>query len=176
MAIIVDTNCFARVFCRNNKEHADFAPVLDWIVSGNGFLVYGGSKYKQELRNAMKFMHFFNMLKTAKKAVAFDDNLIDRLQEEFEQRFQDPDFDDPHLPAIVLVSKCRLICTKDRRSFRFVTSPDLYPKRFHTPMYYSGLQDVGKLTDKNIPESLKKHRSKLNRLNKEAIYRFTERL
>lgn len=176
MAIIVDTNCFARVFCRNNKEHADFAPVLDWIVNGNGFLVYGGSKYKKELRDAMKFMHFFNMLKIAKKAVAFDDVPIDRLQKKYEQLIKDPDFDDPHLPAIVLVTKCRLICTKDRRSFRFVTSPDLYPKRFHTPMYYSGLQDEGKLNNRNIPNSLKKHRSRLNKLQKEAIYRFIEKL
>lgn len=176
MAIIIDTNCFARVFCRSNKEHADFAPVLEWIVCGNGFLVYGGSKYKQELRNAMKYMRFFNMLKTAKKAIAFDDEPIDKLQEKYEQLIHDPDFDDPHLPAIVLVSKCRLICTKDRRSFRFVTSPDIYPKRFHVPMYYSGLQDEDKLADKNIPKSLKRYRSRLNKKQKEAIYRFIDQL
>lgn len=176
MAIIVDTNCFARVFCRNNKEHGEFAPVLDWIVCGNGFLVYGGSKYKQELRDAMKFMRFFNMLKAAKKAIAFEDAPIDKLQARYEQLIQDPDFDDPHLPAIVFVSKCRLICTKDRRSYRFVTSPRLYPKRFHVPMYYSGLQDKEKLNDRNIPESLKKHRCRLGKVRKEAIFRFSEQL
>lgn len=176
MAIIVDTNCFSRVFCRDNKEHGEFAPVLEWIIRGNGFLVYGGSKYKQELKDAMKFMRFFNLLKAAKKAVSFDDDTIDKLQTKYEQLINDPDFDDPHLPAIVLVSKCRLICTKDRRSYRFVTSPGMYPKRFHVPMYYSGLQDVGKLTDKNIPKCLMIHRSRLNKNQKEIICRFLEQL
>ena len=176
MAIIVDTNCFARVFCRNNKEHEEFAPVLDWILRGNGILVYGGSKYKRELREAMKFLRFFNLLKSAKKAIPFEDAPIDKIQARYEQRYKDPDFDDPHLPAIVLVTKCRLICTKDRRSYRFVTSPNLYPKRFHVPIYYSGLQDQTKLTDKNIPKSLKKHCCKLNRKQRDALYQFIEKL
>lgn len=174
MAIIVDTNCFSRVFCRKNQEHVEFAPVLEWVLYGNGFLVYGGSKYKNELRNCMKYMHFFNLLKTAKKAFPFDDGDIDRLQAKYEQIIVNPDFDDPHLPAIVLVSKCRLICSKDFRSVRFVTDPALYPKHFRVPQYYSGKKDIGLLTDDHIDHRLLCYRTQLNRQQKEALLRFVD--
>ena len=29
------------------------------------------------------------------------------------------DFDDPHLPAIAQVTKCRLICSDDKRSIKY---------------------------------------------------------
>lgn len=174
MAIIVDTNCFSRVFCRNNKEHNEFAPVLEWVLDGNGFLVYGGSKYKQELRKCMKFMHFFNMLKKAGKAFAFDDNYIDYLQAKNEQIIKHPDFDDPHLPAIVYVSKCRLICSKDTSSAYFVTDPILYPKGFHVPQYYSGKRDKHLLNDGNIDKRLLKYKTHLTRKQKDALHRFVE--
>lgn len=174
MCIIVDTNCFSRVFCRKNKEHNEFAPVLDWILYGNGFLVYGGSKYKQELMDCMKYMHFFNMLKLAKKAFAFNDEDIDELQNKYKKMIDDPDFDDPHLPAIVRVSKCRLICSMDFRSVRFVTNPAMYPKHFHVPQYYSGKRDRRLLTDDNIDKRLLKYRMQLNKSQKEALYHFVE--
>lgn len=176
MAIIVDTNCFSRVFCRSDKEHSEFAPVLDWLVSGNGFLVYGGSKYKQELMKARKFIPFFKLLNNYKKLFKFEDAPIDQLQMKYEQMIHDPDFDDPHLPAIVVVSKCRLICSKDFRSIPFVTSPSLYPKRFHVPHYYTGLKDRGLLIDANIDPRLKKHKGLLNKRQKESIRKFSESL
>lgn len=174
MAIIIDTNCFSRVFCRKNKEHEDFAPVLEWVLHGHGFLVYGGSKYKQELRDCMKFMHFFNMLKTARKAFTFDDDEIDKLQAEYEKMIQHPDFDDPHLPAIVRVSKCRLICSRDFRSVPFVTDPALYPKRFHVPQYYSSKRDAWLLTDDNIDKRLLSYRTQISKQQKEGLYRFVD--
>lgn len=169
MAIIVDTNCFSRVFCRTNKEHMFFKPVLDWIISGSGFLVYGGTKYKDELIKAKKFIKIFRLLKGYNKAVSFPDNEIDEYQALCEEKIKDDDFDDPHLPAIVLVSKCRLICTADIRSQPFVTSPDLYPRKFHIPQYYSGLKDKDLLCDSNIDRRLLKYKRCLNKKEKEII-------
>lgn len=170
MAIIVDTNCFSRVFCRNNKEHEEFAPVLEWILNGKGFLVYGGSKYKQELKKCKRYLHFFNMLKSAKKAFAFDDDAIDKLQLKYEKLIDDPDFDDPHLPALVRVSKCRLICSTDLRSIPFVTNPDFYPKRFHVPQFYCGKKNESLLTDDNIDDRLLKYRIRLNKSKRESLF------
>ena len=169
MAIIVDTNCFSRVFSRTNKEHKDFVPVLDWIIYGNGFLVYGGSKYKKELVESATFFKLFRMLRDYHKAVPFPDDLIDKFQKKYEAMIQDPDFDDPHLPAIVRVSKCRLICTKDNRSKRFVTSPDMYPKHFHAPKYYTGLRDQDILCDANIDKRLLAYRQQLNKKEKDKL-------
>ena len=169
MAIIVDTNCFSRVFSRTNKEHKDFEPVLDWIIYGDGFLVYGGSKYRFELEQSLTFVKIFRMLRDYHKAVVFPDALIDEYQKLYESLINDPNFDDPHLPAIVRVSKCRLICTKDDRSKPFVTSPALYPKRFHAPKYYMGLRDKNLLCDANIDSRLLDYRKHLNKKEKTRL-------
>lgn len=176
MSIIVDTNCFACLLCRSNKEHKKFAPVLEWIVSGRGFLVFGGTKYKDELKKSYKFLHFVRNLKLVRKVVTFDDRLIDDLQAKYEQKIVHPNFDDPHLPAIVLVSKCRLICSKDKHSAPFVTSPSLYPPRFHIPKYYSGLKDIGLLVDSNIDSRLQSHKCQMNKKQRKKIYQFLETL
>ena len=176
MAIIIDTNCFARVFCRNNKEHADFAPVLDWILCGNGFLVYGGTKYMNELKACKKYWHFLRLLRDAKKVYLCDCKRVDEMQARYEQMIDDPDFDDPHLPAIVLVSKCRLICSRDFRSVPFVTSRDMYPKRFHLPHYYSSAKDAWMLTDANIDPRLKCCCSQLNKGTREAMYSYADKI
>lgn len=172
MAIIVDTNCFSRVFCRKNKEHSEFKPILDWIINGSGFLVYGGSKYKEELFKAASFKKFFRLLKDYKKAINFPDDQIDEYQKKYEIKIKDKDFDDPHLPAIVLVSKCRLVCTRDLRSQPFVTSSDNYPKRFHTPKYYTGRKDEYLLCNSIIDKRLLKHRRMLNKREKDSLNSF----
>lgn len=172
MAIIVDTNCFSRVFCRKNKEHIEFKPILDWIINGSGFLVYGGKKYNDELIKASKFRRFFRLLKDYKKAIRFPDAPIDEYQKKYESVIKDKDFDDPHLPAIVLVSKCRLICTRDLRSQPFVTSPDNYPKGFHVPHYYTGLKDECLLCNANIDRRLLMHKHLLNKKEKDFLNSF----
>lgn len=169
MAIIVDTNCFSRVFSKSNKEHKEFVPVLDWIIYGSGFLIYGGSKYKAELKKSTAFFKIFRLLKDYHKAISFSDALIDKYQRQYEALIQDPDFDDPHLPAIVKASKCRIICTTDERSRPFVTSPALYPKRFHTPKYYTGLRDQYLLCEANIDKRLLSQRQQLNKKEKEIL-------
>lgn len=172
MAIIIDANCYSRVFCRKNKEHYAFQPVLNWIINGNGFLVYGGSKYKRELLKSSSYLKFFRLLNDYRKVITFPDDLIDDYQRHYQSIIRDADFDDPHLPAIVLASKCRLICTCDTRSKRFVTSPELYPKNFHTPYYYTGIRDEYLLCDENIDKRLSKHKHLLNKKEKEVITRF----
>ena len=176
MAIIVDTNCFARVFCRSNKEHSEFAPVLDWILCGNGFLVYGGTKYLQELKECKKYWHFLRMLRDIKKVYVCDCDKVDDLQAKYEKMYDDPDFDDPHLPAIVRVTKCRLICSKDYRSIPFVTSRELYPKRFHLPHFYSSARDTWLLTDAFIDTRLKRCCCQLNKGKREAMYSIADKL
>lgn len=174
MAIIVDTNCFARVFNRKCKEHTEFAPVLDWIVNGNGFLVYGGSKYLEELKKSHTYMKFFRLLKELNKAFEFEKELIDNLMVEYDTKYGNKDFDDPHLPAIVLVSRCRIICSDDKRSIPYVTSPCMYPKKFKTPSYYTGLKDSTLLVDRNIDRRLASRKNLLNKKEKELIIKFTE--
>lgn len=176
MAIIVDTCCFSRLFSRTNKEHKEFEPVLKWVFEGHGFLVYGGTKYHEELLKAGSFLKMFRLLNTFNKLVKFPDKLIDEYEKKFKLMITDKKFNDPHLPAIVRVSKCRLICSKDIESMEFVTNPLLYPKRFHLPNYYTGIKDTHLLVDENIDKRLLSYRCLLNKRQKEKLNTLTNSL
>lgn len=155
MPIIIDTNCFANVFERNSKNHPDFKPVLDWIVSGKGMMAFGGSKYLGELKKAKKYLRIIRLLKDQKKVLVGNQYEIDILQEKISLNFPDPDFDDPHLPAIAIITKCILICSEDMRSVRFVKNSSIYPNGFQTPSYYSSKKNLDLLCDKYVHEANK---------------------
>ena len=56
MAIIIDTNCIANVFSPKTANHSEFKPVLEWILLGKGLMIYGGSKYREELKKTAKYL------------------------------------------------------------------------------------------------------------------------
>ncbi len=170
MAIIIDTNCLSRVFNRKNKEFPEFEPVFNWIIDGNGFIVYGGSKYMDELKKSNKYLSLFANLNTLKKTfMCKETESIDRLTEYYKEKFGDEDFDDPHLPAIVLVTKCHLICSKDIRSFKYIKCSKMYSKRFKIPQIYYCKNNANLLNDSNIDNRLKCFKVKLNKKDKDRI-------
>lgn len=155
MAIIIDTNCFANVFIRTSANHDQFKPVLDWIINGKGIVVYGGSKYLSELKKAPKYLPILRFLKEVNKVCQGNADNIDRIQSEIEAIITDPDFDDPHLPAIVIDTKCKLICSEDKRSITFVKDKALYPKGFSIPVFYTSFRNYDLLCDNYIHQDLK---------------------
>lgn len=156
MCVIVDTNTFGPVFDSTNEKHAEFKPVLDWVLHGKGKFVIGGSKYKGELKTARKYLKIFSILRLYKnKIVRLDDNTVDKVQKRIEDMESDPDFDDPHLPAMVIVSKCQVICSDDSRSIKFVTNPIFYPDNVKIPRYYTGCRNRDLLSDKYIDNRYK---------------------
>lgn len=176
MAIIIDTNCFSHVFNGSDKRHQDFVPVLDWIIKGQGFIVYGGSKYIQELKKCRKYHKVFNLLKDLKKVLYLKekDRYIDKKMEELYDKYGNEDFDDPHLPAIALATKCKLICSVDTRSMPYVKSSKMYPKGYTPPQYYTGKKEKHLLNDNNIDQRLLEYRKTLNKTQKEAIEKVIE--
>lgn len=163
MALILDTNCFANVFSPKSEKHKEFKPVYNWIIYGKGILVYGGSKYKTELKKAVKYLHIFNLLKKVGKTYEGNNTNIDRLMNEVSSKIRNNNFDDPHLPAIVMDTKCIIICSEDHASIPFVTNPILYPNGFEKPKYYTGLRCVNLLSEKYVNDCLKP----LCKMNKE---------
>lgn len=156
MCVIIDTNCLSYVFDRTSDRHADFEPVLKWILCGKGFIVYGGSKYLKELKKAGKYLNIFTMLRhKKKKLVILPTEEVDREENVIKQLITNPDFDDPHLVAMVRVSSCMIICSVDTRSVKFVTNSILYSKGVKPPKYYTGLRNVKLLTDKYVPDKYK---------------------
>ncbi len=168
MAIIIDTNCIANVFSPKSNKHQEFKPVLEWILVGKGIMVYGGSKYKAELKKTPKYLPILRLLRDVGKVIEGCQQTIDNIQTKVENLNDDPDFDDPHLPAIIIATKCKLICSEDTRSIKHVSDRKYYPNGFSTPSYYTSSNNKSLLTDNYVDKSLKPL-CKMNKLDSERI-------
>jgi predicted nucleic acid-binding protein len=151
MCIVIDINTFASVFDSTSGKHADFKPVLDWIMLGKGKIVYGGSKYREELGKAKKYLNFLGELAKVRKIVVVDDVKVDDTQAELEKRVNHQKFNDPHLVAIIIVSGCKLICSNDKEAYPFFKNKDLYRNQgSRPPKIYAKANNSNLLSDENI--------------------------
>ena len=152
MCVIVDANTLSSVFKDDAKKKLQFEPVLNWVLQGKGKFIVGGSKYISELKKVRVALDFLTLLKskTKDKVIVLDKDKVDMQQKEIETIVNDREFDDPHLPAMVRVSHCMIICSLDARSVEFVTRPDLYPRGIEVPRYYTGVHNSDLLCDKYI--------------------------
>ena len=153
MCIIIDICALAPVFESDCAKHPEFKPVLDWVLHGNGKIIYGGEKYKKEL--PQKYRKIINELTKSRKAIEVDEDNVNKKTKEVQKIFRHRDFDDPHIIAITIVSGCRIICSDDDRAFPFFKMKQLYPNKFKRPKIYSGLSNKKLLNDKNITSSCK---------------------
>lgn len=168
MCIVIDINCLGSIFNKNNTDHEAFRPVYDWIIHGKGKMVYGGTKYKKELRNAGKYIKLLTQLKKAGKIIEVNDREVNKCHDELDAVIQHSDFDDPHLIAIIIVSGCRLICSLDKRAYQFIKKKELYPAHFKRPKIYSGKSNSNLLSDENIA-NICRPTSKPNKFLKELL-------
>ncbi|PWN63289.1 hypothetical protein [Chryseobacterium oncorhynchi] len=149
MCIIIDTNTLASVFDRESENHDSFAPVYNWIFTDKGKIVFGGTKYKAELKKSFRYLKLFGQLSRIRKTIEIDDDLVDNYQKELERKVVHRDFDDPHLVAILHISKCKLICTNEKRAVPYITNKDFYDKGF-MPKIYSRKSNSSLLNNNNI--------------------------
>lgn len=152
MCIIIDTDSLANVFKTDSQMHPEFKPVLEWILKGKGKVVYGGSKYEKELAKAKNYLKIFAELTKFRKTAYFEKNVVDKEQNLVEKLKSHKDFDDPHLVAIVRASRCKLICTNERRSNKFLTDKKFYSKcdGVSVPKLYKRHTHNKLLNDKNL--------------------------
>jgi hypothetical protein len=170
MCIVIDTNVLANVFNKNAENHNEFKPVLEWILFGKGKIVYGGSKYKRELLMARKYFRLFVELKRKSKIIELDCQSVDNKQNEVSNMLVHRDFDDPHLVAILIISRCRLICSEDSRAFPFLKDGAYYPKHMVRPKIYCRESNKDLLCDNNIAEICKP----CQRLSNEVAQQFID--
>lgn len=135
MCIIIDTCAFHAVFNPDDSFHHKFKPVYDWIEGKKGKIVIGGTDYKNELikRTSLKILTEYDKMKRLAKV---PDEEVDKLVPALKAQVVHKDFDDPHIVALVIASKCRLICTGERRAIPFFTKKELYPKGVKRPKIY----------------------------------------
>jgi len=128
MAIVVDTNVFARVFDPTNKEHAEFALVKSWIERGDGFLVFGGTRYIAELAQSIHRLRLVRRLKESGMAVQIDSGTVDAIDQEILRLTAGTACNDQHIMALLAAARCGLLCSLDAESYPFVKARNCYPK------------------------------------------------
>jgi len=150
MCIVIDLNRIPSVLNPYESEHSEFQPILDWIDSRNARIVYGGTKYKTELRKMPKYFGILLERKKAGQVYEADDKSVDVVEEEINGKTRGTTFNDQAIVAIVIVSRCRLICSNDKNSFPFLRLPSLYPKNIKRPSIYTGRKNVAILNHRHI--------------------------
>jgi hypothetical protein len=153
MCLVIDANCFGRVFDSSNKEHLSFIAVWNWINDGRGRMIYGGTKYCTELGAASRFLPIVAELERKGKTVHLGNVEVDTVATALKQRITDQDFDDEHLVALVIVSRCRVVCTKDTIAISYLRRNDVFAKHpgVTRPSIFRGHRKHAKLCcDKHI--------------------------
>jgi hypothetical protein len=127
MCIVVDINTLSAVFSEDCDLHSEFCYVKNWINEGKGYVVFGGTKYKDELARTKKYLRLIRLLKDAGKAISISDAAVDTLEAEVISKTTGTTCDDQHVIALLGASKCYLLCSLDSRSYAFVKQRTLYP-------------------------------------------------
>jgi len=166
MCIVIDTNTFASVFDSKSTNHSEFKDVLTWIVEGKGTLVFGGSKYKKEI--PPKYLPFFSELNKRRKTCKVPDIDVDKEEIVVSGLIQHPDFDDPHLVAILRLSGCKLICSLDERAYPFFHHELFFKPARVRPKIYCSSRNRDLLCDENIADFCKPAKV-LNKNEKENL-------
>jgi hypothetical protein len=150
MCIVIDMNTLAPVFNQGSKKHKEFKPVRQWVVEGNGHLVYGGTGYKDELKKVPRYSRLFRLLKDAGRAFEVNEILVDSEHARLIKKTRGTNCDDQHIIAIFIVSGCRLFCSEDSRADKHIKNKNLYPKKHPVPMIYRNHKHAPLLNPKNI--------------------------
>ena len=165
MCIVIDTNTLSHVFNKNDERHSEFKPVLDWIMEGQGKVVYGGTKYLAEI--GKKLLPLLVQLKAANKAVRVDDKPIDKKADKLAEMIQHADFDDQHIVALLMTSGCKLVCSLDARAYPYFQHSSFFTGKKKLKIY-SGAKNSGLLCSHNIAK-LCMPCERLNRKQKVAL-------
>lgn len=152
MCIVADPPTFIPMFKSTDPEHLAFSPVKDWIVSGPGKFVMGGSKYREELSAVASVLRFLTELEKRGKVIRRNDAEVDAEEILVKQIEPRADFDDPHLVALVRLTGCRLICVRDVRSHRFLRATMLYRSSKDRPRLYTRAKNCALLCVENVPK------------------------
>jgi predicted nucleic acid-binding protein len=146
MCIVIDTCALSVVF---KSTDSAFAPVRKWILVGKGKMVFGGSTYTAELSKVGSILRFVAELSRQGKTVVLDKSAVDDAEKVIKEMEQSADFDDPHIVAIARVSRCRVVCTLDKRSDKFVRDRRFYAKGSR-PSIYRAISHSHLLCEGNI--------------------------
>ncbi|MDR2803641.1 MAG: hypothetical protein LBB22_05065 [Treponema sp.] len=139
--IVLDTNSFSSVFDSDCSDNCEFRFVLQWVLNQNhACFVFGGSKYKSEIKKIIKYLKLISELQKAGKFVEINCEMIDDYAKELKGICTDKVFNDEHLVSILNISGCKLLCTKDIEAMPYIKRKDFYFDQ-KIPRIYSGARN-----------------------------------
>lgn len=150
MCIVIDPPTLISLFKTNDPDHRKFVPLKSWIISGNGKMISGGSKFKQELLKIASILSYVQNIERAGRLVKIADESVDREAVRLKRIERSTDFDDEHLVALVSCSGSKLVATKDRRCHCYLRDSRFYGSPSHRPKIYSSGSHSNLLTQRNI--------------------------
>ena len=145
MCVVIDVNRIPSVFSSSASDHSEFQPLADWIDQRKIMMVYGGTSYRRELSQMRRYLPMLEARKRAGQIHEANDGLVDAMEHALRQRTAGTAFNDQAIVAIVIVARCRWICSGDGQAFPFFKGKALYPSRFKRPSIYSGRNNMKRL-------------------------------
>lgn len=152
MCLVIDINAIGSVLNPNADKHSDFEPVFNWIRYGKGKIIWGGTTYRNELQNG-KYLKLLTRLGAKRKSVKIDHEKVDEIENQLKIECCDSkfrEFDDHHIVALIIASKCKLICTGDERADKFLKDSSLYPDDVEVPSIYRNASHKHLINDDKI--------------------------
>jgi predicted nucleic acid-binding protein len=154
MCIVIDINVIAMVFQQDNARHSEFVAVKEWLDAKLGVVVYGGTKYKEELAKTIKHAKLLRLMRDGGRAITISDEAVDLIEKDVHAKTGGTDCDDQHVIALLGAARCSLLCSIDNRSFPFVHDKLLYPKGAPRVKIYTSPRNK-RLLKKSDPSTLK---------------------
>ena len=153
MCLVIDTCCFGLVFEPKAERHRKFVPVLNWITEGKGRMIYGGTRYNTELRHATKVFGIVIELGKQRRTIKLANEKVDPIARALKRKFPERKFNDEHIVALVIASKCCVVCTDDDAAISYLKRPDVFSgyAGVDRPKIYKGHRShAGLCCDQNI--------------------------
>jgi len=110
MLVVIDANIFSAIV----QSRYEFEPLTEYIITGEGKVAYGGSKYNSEISAHIRFSKFLVELKRGRRTVRLDTNDVDCNEQFLIANFQNSRFNDHHIMAIVVLSQSEIVCSLDQ--------------------------------------------------------------
>jgi hypothetical protein len=116
-------------------------------------MIYGGTKYRTELGQAHRFVGIIAELARTGKTIQIPDDAVDVTASALKARVTDPEFDDEHLVALVIVSRCFVVCTTDHVAISYLKRRDMYSGyNVRRPKIYSSYRNRDLCCDRHLIE------------------------
>jgi hypothetical protein len=128
MCLILDANRFGEAL--STPPSPDYRPIIDWLTASNsaGMVVFGGTKFLQEIARSPRARQWFLELQRAGRAKSIDRAAVDAEEKAIRARglcFSD----DEHLVALARKSARGSSVPKMQRCSRMCATPRCYRSR-----------------------------------------------